>query len=312
MTLGEATEKYITSRSKRFSPNSIKTYSRVLGKFSNWLGNEREFASIKEVEIDHFQLMLKDEYKINTQINYANILRAFFKFWVKRGECDLPVEAIEGPKREEQYPNYISKEKFDLIDDYFDDHEYFELTKKVIYNLLWDTGMRIGELLSLNVEDIHSDSNFTKIRTEKSKKLRVVVWSNYTHGLLMKYLGVRLCLNQASALFQTPQGTSNQSQRTRLTARSVQRWCVELGRELGFKINPHAFRHGKMHQIICQGGTRQHVQSIAGHSSINSSEVYVRLNESEQVKMQTKFLRGSKDSRSIHSKFTVHRKKLVI
>ena len=152
--------------------------------------------------------------------------------------------------------------------------------------------MRIGELLALNISMLDTARPCATISTEKTKRLRVIAWSNQTHWLLIKYLGVRLTLNGANELFQTPIRKGHKV--CRLTTRSVQRWCVALEKELGFAINPHAFRHGKMHAVINAGGSRHHVQAIAGHSSIQSSEVYVRLNEREQMAIHNKYLNRSK------------------
>ncbi len=288
MTIKKAIEAYLNNRAKRLSYKSISTYRSVLNQFASWFGPEKAIQKVTDSDIDTYQLILKEDLSTNTQLFRANILRPFFKFWAIRNESKVLYDAIEGPRREEYHPNFITQEKFDLIDEYFSDEEYYQLTKKLIFNLLWDTGMRIGELLSLNIADLESTKAFAIIKTEKSRKLRMVAWSDFTHRLLIRYLGTRLVLNDAPELFQTP--THKKSQLCRLTTRSVQRWCTALGNELGFAINPHAFRHGKMHVVINAGGSRQQVQTIAGHSSIQSSEVYVRLNEQEQLKMQNQFL----------------------
>ena len=233
---------------------------------------------------------MKQSLSINSQVNYANVLRAFFKFWNKRGIVPIMYEAIQGPRKVETFPNFITPEQFEKIDQRFDVDDFVQLTKKLAFNLLWDTGMRIGELMALNVADFDSTKQHVVISTEKSRKLRVLAWSDTTHRLLLKYLGVRLCLSQSEPLFLSPRVAGKVSRSGRLTSRSVQRWCVELSKELHFNINPHGFRHGKCHAVINAGGTRQQVQTIAGHSSIGSSEVYVRLNEQEQLNMQTKFL----------------------
>jgi site-specific recombinase XerD len=291
MTIHKAIETYLNNRAKRLSANTISAYKGVLGHFSRWLGIDRDLSTITDIEIDDYQIVLQEQVSNNTQLYRADILRTFFKFWAIRNESQVLYDAIEGPRREEFHPNFIRQEQFDLINDYFDEDEYYQLTKKLIFNLLWDTGMRIGELLALNMADLQTTKRSAVISTEKTKRLRMVAWSDYTHSLLLRYLGTRICLNDASALFLTP---SRKGHRVcRLTTRSVQRWCSVLGKELGFAINPHAFRHGKMHAVINAGGSRHHVQAIAGHSSIQSSEVYVRLNEQEQMAIQNKYLNRS-------------------
>lgn len=287
MNLKNAIEKYLTARSIKLSPGSIKTYGYVLKSFARCVGEDRSLASIGDEEVTSYLLSVKSTHSESTRCNTASGLRNFFSYWSKRGGTNVSPDWIEGPRIPEKVPNFITPEQFALIDDYYRDDEYGELTRKLIFNLLWDTGMRIGELLSLNIADIDRDRNYTFILTEKSKRVRIAVWTEATHELLLTFLGVRLSLNQRPELFQSPRGVGPTM---RLTSRSVQRWCRKLSYELGFPINPHAFRHGKMHHIISSGGDRHHVQAIAGHSSIVSSEVYTRLNEHEQFKLQNRFL----------------------
>ena len=290
MSLKQAIQQYLSRRSARLSPNTIKRYRTVLNRFARLTGQEKAFDQVDDHDIELFQSTIKGELGRNTQRFYADILHTFFKFWVRRGKSEVVYADIEGPRRTEHVPNFISEEEFALIDDLFDEDDYYQLTKKLIFNLLWDTGMRIGELLALNIEDIDSNKRQVTIRTKKTDRLRVLVWSEYTHKLLLKYLGVRINLSDQPELFQTPLKKQFNSLNTRLSDRSVQRWCKKLEETLGFSINPHAFRHGKMRKILLSGGVRADVQVVAGHSSIVSSEVYVRLNEEGQRKLQDKFL----------------------
>lgn len=301
MTLQEAVEQFLRNQSKRLASNSIQCYATVLRKLVLKLGAEKDFNSIIEPEIDDFQLVLKANHGTNTQLNYANVLRSFFKFWANRGVAPVIHGAIQGPRKVETLPNFITKEQFEMIDGCFQEDDYLQLTQKLVFNLLWDTGMRIGELVALNVTDIDMGRHHVIITTEKSRKLRVLVWSMATHKLLIKYLGIRLCLNQTAPLFLS---IGHGSRRGRLVARTVQRWCKTLQVKLGFPINPHAFRHGKMHAVINAGGGRQHVQVIAGHSSIQSSEVYVRLNEAEQLRIQEQFLQDRSQETMQESPYT--------
>lgn len=287
MTIKQAKHQYLVSSSSRLASNTIKIYEMNLRKFEEYIGGNKYLSELTNFDIENFQLMLKNDYAEKSQVNFANTLRSFAKYWFGLRETKVSWELIRGPRIPEKLANFITLEQFQKIDLSFKEDEYYQLTKKVIFQLLWNTGLRINELLSLNISDIDSSKNYMYITTEKSKKLRVVMWNEECHQLLLKYISIRICLNKAPELFQSPTG---KNKRTRLTARSVQRWSRELGEKLGFAINPHAFRHGKMHFIINNGGGRHHVQAVAGHSSISSSEAYLRLNVQEQTKIQEQFL----------------------
>lgn len=292
MKLYEAIEIYINYCRNHLSKGSVKNYNRVLKKMCLFLGETKDLEDVSNREIDLFQSSLISEgKKNNTRLNYTNILRPFFRYWAEEGKTSVIWGRIKGPRKEENLPNVIMPEQFFLIDEFFEESNYYELTKKLVFNLLWDTGVRISELLDIDLDHLCLESNSVKIRTKKSGKYRIVCWSRHTHELLIKYLGVRVCLNGDPELFQTPYGSPQYLRyRSRLSTRTVQRWAEKLSKELGFPINPHAFRHGKMHQIIKLGGNRQHIQTIAGHSSIVSSEVYLRFNDQEQVEIQKRFI----------------------
>lgn len=286
MNIKNAIEVYLWSRSKKLSSNTIRNYTHSLNAFSKWVGESKPLEEIYDLDIDSFQIHLKGRLSEKTQDNYAYAIKGFFKYWKAKGRSQVAWELIEGPRIPEKVPNFISPDQYDLIDDFLDADNFSDLTKRTIINLLWDTGMRIGELVSLDLKDVDRNKKYTYITTEKSKKIRVVMWSAKTHELLIKYIGVRICLDNRPELFQSPHGHT----RMRLPARTVQRWCSRIGNELGFKINPHAFRHGKMHEVLKRGGNRHHVKTIAGHSSISSSEVYTRLNTAEQIELMSQFL----------------------
>lgn len=296
MTFEKSIEKYITNRSSRLAPQSLRTYRYNLEKFSRWLG-EIDLKDVTDDHVDGFLAYLVGKLTEKTRENYAITLRAFFKHWNIKHQSKVAWELILSPRVPEKFPDFISREQFELIDDCFDEDEYYQLTKKVIVHMLWNTGMRISELLNLNLNDIHVQKNYAYVTTLKSGKLRMVMWNDECHRLLIKYLGIRISLNKREELFQTPENPKHRRRRARLTPRTVQRWCQELQEFLGFRIHPHAFRHGKLHEILNSGGTRHHVQTVAGHSSITSSEIYTRLNLTEQSKLLTRFLPKDKKPR---------------
>jgi len=293
MKITNAIEQYLNSRSSRLADNTISVYGSTLRKFKNWTG-DLDLSNVNDDHVDGYLGQLKKTHSEKTRENHANALKTFFKYWSSKRESSVTWELITGPRVPERFPAFITPEQFDLIDDCLDEDEYNQLTKKVMFHLLWNTGMRISELLSLNISDIDVQKNYCRITTLKSKKLRLVMWNDECHRLLVRYLGIRVCLNRGAELFQTPPNPKHASRRTRLTPRSVQRWCKELEENLGFRIHPHAFRHGKCHEVLNSGGNRHQIQTIAGHSSINSSEVYTRLNLTEQAQLLQRFLPGKR------------------
>lgn len=247
MLFETALARYITVKcAENLSEKTCYTYERDVRQLFNFLKRD-EINEVTNDDIEEYFIAISTTHSPKSRQNKANSLRGFFKYWFAKREVNIAYELITGPRKiPEPQPNVITREQFDLIDEYLDEDEYYQLSQKLIINLLWNTGMRIGELLAINVADINLQERHLTIRSLKSKRLRVVVWNEDCHQLLVKYLGVRICLNQAPELFQTPLGVRNH-RRTRLTSRSVQRWCNIFSSELGFQVLPHAFRHGRAH-----------------------------------------------------------------
>ena len=289
MKIDNAINNYLINRGSRLSPNSVERYARSLHKLSKWTGNV-ELDSITDTMLDNYFYQLKDTLSAKTRSLDVSAIRGFFKFYSAKKESIVTWELIQAPRVPEKQMAFISEEKFELIDECLDEDEYGQLERKVVFQMLWNTGMRISELLSLNINDIHTQKNYAHVVTAKTGKMRMVMWNDECHRLLIKYLGIRICLNKQPELFQTPPSARGMKHKSRLTSRSVQRWCKQLEEFLGFRIHPHAFRHGKCHHILNNGGNRSHIQRIAGHSTITSSEVYTRLNVHEQTQVMQQFL----------------------
>ncbi len=311
MLFETALARYITiKRAENLAEKTCYTYERDVRQFFQHLKKE-DLKDATNDDIDDYLIAIAETHSPKTRQNKAHSLRGFFKYWYAKRETEVAYELINGPRKiAEKQPNVITPEMFDLIDDYLSEDNYYQLTQKVIFNLLWNTGMRIGESLATNITDINLKERHMLIRSLKSKRLRIVVWNEACHKLLIKYLGIRVCLNQAPELFQTPQGIKN-GKRTRLTSRTVQRWCKEIGNELGVKMNPHSFRHGRGHYILAHGGTRENIQIALGHVSMESTHHYTRLNPQEQLRLQQAFLPENRRLKKIKSSYyEIHRQGL--
>lgn len=209
------------------------------------------------------------------------------------GYTSLPYLLIKRPRYEEAQKDYISEFEFDMIDGWLDQNNYKSITQRLIFRLLWDTGARINEIMSLDPGNINLQGKFAIIKRQKSMQKNVLMWSNETHELLIKYLGIRACMDyRTDALFVSPKYFATQGVITRLTSRSVQRWIRQICKDIGIekKLTPHSFRHGKAHKILKATGRQEDVKAILGHKSITASDKYLRLDVGEQRNLQLKYL----------------------
>ena len=162
--------------------------------------------------------------------------------------------------------NKASQEDLDDMSDLLEVNNLQDLQKKLIIHLLWDTGMRLSELLDIKIDDINEQGidglRTAKVRTRKSMRYNLVIWGSDTNDLMNRYLGIRLCMDcESKKLLVNPKTEKV------FTPRSVQRWITELSEmaNLDKKITPHSFRHGKANYILDQGGSVRDVSALLRH-----------------------------------------------
>lgn len=294
-------KEYLEYKSTYTSKRTQEIYNSNLQKFFTYtqthaLGEYTDILAYSMQNIYMFTRHLQEHLllKGSTVANYLVSIKSFFKYTREMGYTDLPYKLIKAPRYDEYIPEFVTEFEFDMIDEYLSEG-YHELTmKRLIFRLLWETGARINEILSLTLDQVDHRTNSAIITRGKSKHGNILKWSDETNEILIQYLGVRLdrCPEHES-LFLTPEKrVCVRGFAMQLTSRTVQRWCKELCHDLGIEknISPHAFRHGKAHFIMNKTGRQEHVKGILGHKSIKSSDRYTRMNLLEQTRMQVQYL----------------------
>ena len=151
------------------------------------------------------------------------------------------------------------------------------LRDRCIIRLLHDTGMRVGEVCSLNIGDMENGT--AVIRTEKTTRRRRVFWTEETEFAIREYMRDRekTCkpTDASSALFVGVRGKSG----TRITSRSVQRMVKEVTRLSGIDrvICPHSFRHGFIHRSARKGIPDSVIALLVGHTTPFTVAHYTKL-----------------------------------
>ena len=140
--------------------------------------------------------------------------------------------------------------------------------------MLWDTGMRIGELLRMRLADVKK--RHVIIENEKNKTSRLIAWSERSEKLLHKYLPLRReVLTKEPWLFVS----LRMKLQTKLTTRTVQRILCDLrlGAQITNVISPHSFRHGFVHRKLDEGKPITTVAQMLGHSTSINVHNYAKL-----------------------------------
>lgn len=288
-----AIQEYLTWK-ESYTNRAYQTYKVRLDKFRKFLANDN--LSISEININtifQFHKLLKESGYSQKTIEYSTIIiKNFFIFWSGRGISTLNPAELKLYRSASPEKNLVEKEDFKTLNQALDEHYYLDLIKKLVINLLWDTGIRLSELVDLDLSHISYDENtklrYATIRRRKSFKYNIVSWGEKTNQLLNSYLGARLCIKtNTDALL-----ILNKKNAQRITPRTIQRWILDLSEMhlIDKKLTPHCFRHSKAHRIIDKGENVRDVQAILGHTSPISSFHYLQINKKKQLEVAKKYL----------------------
>lgn len=258
---------------KEYHPSAWKSYQPFLKKFSIYFQG-RNVYTIDINSLLGFMNTLKPIYADRTVWYMSTILRNFFSF--HRGLINpyhIKTRRIIIPEIK-----YVTQEDFTKMDQALDEWKYMSLRLKLIHHLLWSTGVRVGELCTITLDDIDLPNKMAKIVTEKSKRKSYIMWNERTHELLVRYLGVRLSY-EGDSLFLISQ-------------REIQRNIKKLSEQVGLTgITPHKYRHGKAHKMLSEGASIDEIAFVLRHVDPKmTKQMYLRLDKNENMSIMSKYV----------------------
>jgi len=293
MRFSDAIPKFTTWRTFKVKPGTVRGYDRELRNFCLFLRNpEIENISVSDV-MEYLNGMQFLGWERNSFITKCTALRKFFEFFRLQGFKVLDQNLIPLPAKEFRIPRVATEESYKkLLAVIPRNNDPRHIRNRAIVNLLWDTGARNGEVVSLNVEDVDRSRMRAVIKTEKSRgrrPLREIFWTHDTNENLGKWLERRggMPSKDPEALFIC---ASSWNVGERLTIKGVgemlRRYC---NRAKVPYMNAHSFRHHMGHDVIKKGGSSSDVMNILGHSTLASSTVYTMMTDKELEERYRKF-----------------------
>jgi tyrosine recombinase XerC len=262
---------------KGASSHTLDGYRIDLTQLADHLAERK----IRLAEVDNVVLrgFLVDLYKNKlTKASAARKLaaiRSFFEFCVRRKWADgNPAKAIATPRIDRRVPAFLSEEEMERLLAAPDAADKQGLRDRAILELFYATGIRVSELVGINLEDISLEERMIRVRG-KGKKERIVPFGRKASGSLDNYFRVRaqfpLKLG-SSALFVNRDGG-------RLTTRSIQRLVHKYFEKaaLRLKISPHALRHSFATHLLNRGADLRVIQELLGHENLATTQRYTHL-----------------------------------
>lgn len=280
---------------------TIRNYSHYIRRFMDWFA-EHGHTDLTELDLDVirgyrvFLARYQDDQgrtlSKTTQSYHIIALRSWLKYLIKR---DVPVihpEKIDLPKAESHSMKFLNTEQVERLLTQPDLSSKTGLRDRALLEVLFSTGLRVSELVSLNRDQIDTGRNEFGV-IGKGRRPRVVFLSDRAADWVERWLAtrednwrpvfIRLARNKPDLLAD--------GEEMRLTSRSVQRTVDSYCRKakLAVKISPHGIRHSFATDLLANGAGLRDVQEMLGHKNIATTQIYTHVTKPQLKKIHGKF-----------------------
>ncbi|MHC4090867.1 MAG: site-specific tyrosine recombinase/integron integrase [Planctomycetota bacterium] len=219
----------------------------------------------------------QQDYSKSTTARKLATLRSFYKFCRRRGYVEgNPLATIRTPKQDKRLPKFLEFEQIEVLLNTPDDNTLLGARDRAMLEVMYSTGIRVSELVGLNIDDADYVGQCLRIRG-KGKKQRTTPVGPTALVAVRKYLDMRQADPRAAdfdaqALFVNKHG---QRLSTRSVRRKLDKYLAEAG--LDPTISPHTLRHSFATHMLNNGADLRSVQELLGHQSLSTTQVYTHL-----------------------------------
>lgn len=265
------------------SDNTIEAYCHDIELFREFLEDSGKSCSITDIthhDIEDFLAKLYDlGIAASSQARILSGLKSFFRYLLQEKICEAdPTVLVSSPSIGRHIPDVLSYEEIVSMIDCIDLSQQFGHRNKAIIEAMYGCGLRVSEVISLNISDIYSKDEFIKVFGKGSKERLVPIGNKTLHELMLYVKGERLHQDIkpkfSDKVFISARGTS-------LTRQSVFLLVKSLAEKAGIKktISPHTLRHSFATHLLEGGADLRAVQQMLGHSSISTTEIYTHISD---------------------------------
>jgi len=279
------------------SSKTIQNYDHYLTRLVDFAG-DISVAEITPELIRKWRLWLNrigthntDELQKSTQNYHLIALRSFLKFCAKRDITVMPADKIELARSKRKQVTFLNPEELKRLFSAPKLDTMPGLRDRAILELLFSSGLRVSELIALDIDNINLKRREFTVRG-KGQKDRPVFISDESARWIQNYLEKRD--DNSKPLFIRYSGTKSTSLSgnfNRLTARSVQRLVSRYALLAGItkRVTPHTLRHSFATDLLMNGADLRSVQAMLGHSNISTTQIYTHVTDPHLKAVHSKF-----------------------
>lgn len=269
---------------KRASNNTVASYRRDLVKLNQFLAESgyTDWNQVTGTSLNSYVLQL-EKHGLSSATVSRNIasMKAFFLFLLKQKEIEEdPCESLKSPKIEKKAPIILTPEEINLLLNQPNGDSPKEIRDKAMLELLYATGIRVTELIELQVTDVNLSMRF--LQCHSNHKYRVIPFTNEAKESLERYLRkVRdvMCKEDEVALFVNCQGAP-------MTRQGFWKIIKYYSAKAGIHkdITPHTIRHSFAMHLVDNGADLKSLQEMLGHSDISTTQFYMKAKADTKLK----------------------------
>ena len=247
---------HLIARNK--SQKTIKTFKSIILKFLKHIGNKK-ITEVTTWDLDSFLAELrKNGYKAGSTYTAAVAIKKFLDYLGLSNN----IKGFEYPKRPKELPKYLTPQEVNKLIEATNDNK-----EKLIVKLLYTTGIRVGELVKIKIQDIDIDNCTIRVFGKGSKE-REVFFPPSLRQLIRKVKGDR-----------PPDDYLIKGKRGPIHYVTVERIVRKLAKKAGLKkkVTPHILRHSFATHALSKGMDVREIQELLGHASLKTTQVYTHV-----------------------------------
>ncbi len=276
---------------KNKSQLTIQNYDHYLRRFVEW-GKKNGVKTPEQISLDkvrkfrlflhRFKTITGDYLKQNTQNYHIIALRAFLKYLAKRDIKVLTPEKIELGRTERKQVEFLDADEIERLMEIPDTKTLTGLRDRAILEILFSTGLRVGELAKLTRDQLNLERGEFAVRG-KGDKLRVVFLSPKAIYWLKEYFKQRKDKSKAVFIAVKEKKDKIVTNPINLTVRSIQRIVAKIALKAGLvkEVTPHTLRHSFATDLLINGADIRSVQALLGHANISTTQVYTHITDKQ-------------------------------
>ena len=282
---------------RNLSPHTLRNYSSDLEQFRDHLFRVEKRSDLPIEQIDRLTIRewmasLHEGHKKTSVARKLASLRTFFQFLVREGKLESnPAKLVATPRIERKLPNHLSMEDAVRFIETPDVNTDLGRRDRAILEFLYATGIRVGELVSIDLADIDLRERMVRV-TGKRRKQRIVPFGEPALQALLLYLESTrsVFLNECPAAEREPQAVFLHRRGGRLTTRSVGRMVdkyIRLCADI-HDISPHSLRHTFATHLLDSGADLRDIQELLGHARLSTTQIYTQVSMEKMIEVYDK------------------------